>query len=185
MLTWCSNDNVNSFSQSALLWKIRSPSVDTNSWQESSAYVKLLRSLACQLASGRQDKDHWMAAVVSCVGRLCHWTALQVCRLHVSWKIYCYQYYLWMGEEYHWSFSTTGRQKDKVLPLPVRALPMRSLPSYMGSKVFSWMGKSPLNPLSVKTLMVSGVILKFVKGAPAVCCEQQKERKTHISDHKA
>ncbi len=47
------------------------------------------------------------------------------------------------------------------------------------------MGKSPLNPLSVKTLIVSGVILKFVKGAPAVCCEQQKEREIYVSEHEA
>ncbi len=39
------------------------------------------------------------------------------------------------------------------------------------------MGKSPLKPLSVKTLMVSGVILNFVKGAPAVV-----EQKRHTEE---
>jgi len=53
------------------------------------------------------------------------------------------------------SSSMTGSENASVLPEPVRARPMRSLPSRAGSNTCFWMGKSAVMPRASSALTVT------------------------------
>jgi len=87
------------------------------------------------------------------------------------------------------SFSMRGREKASVLPVPVRARPMRSRPSLSGLNVAPWMGKSFSMPRFDSAACVSLVRLKLtswvrrqsVKLRRRAACALPRERREHVA----